>query len=77
MRIILQKIRKKCTQEMWSGLKLLSLFNRRQFFRFVLMFEILNNLECPRQLKSVFRLQNAMRNIELHDKTRIHLPQTC
>ena len=39
MRIILQQGRKKCTQEMRSKLRLLSLYSRRQFFRFIIIFK--------------------------------------
>ena len=47
MRIILKVEWKTCTHEMRNELKLLTLLNRRRFFRFVLIFKILNNLDCP------------------------------
>ena len=75
MRIILQKGRIKCTQEMRSALKLLSQYSRRRFFRFIIIFKILNHLNCPKQLLGIFKLRSTLRNRELRDKTMLHLPK--
>ena len=75
MTIILQEGKEIFSQEMRRDLKLLSLFNRRQFFWFLLIFKILNTLECPQQLRSAFRLRSTIQNRELRDKTRLNLPK--
>ena len=51
MRIILSANHKTCTQHMRSKLTLLSLSSRRRFLRLQLVFKIINNIDCPRQLK--------------------------
>ena len=51
MRIILSANHKICTQHMRSKLTLLSLSSRRRFLRLQLVFKIINNTDCPRQLK--------------------------
>ena len=43
MRIILQKSRKTCTQEMRAKLVLLSLYNRRRFIKLQYVYKIINN----------------------------------
>ena len=53
----------------------LSLYSRRRFFRFIIIFKILNNLGCPRQLFGIFTLRSTLRNRELRDKTGLHLPE--
>ena len=73
--LALQKGSKKCTQEMRSELKLLSLYSRRRFFRFIIIFQILNYLNCPKQLLGIFKLRSILRNRELRDKTMLHLPK--
>ena len=53
-----------------SKLKLLTLLNnRRRFFRFVLIFKILNNLDCPEQLLGIFKFRRSVRSRELRDET--------
>ena len=44
IRIILQKGRKTCTQEMRAKLVLLSLYNRRRFIRLQYVYKIINNV---------------------------------
>ena len=75
MRIILKEGKKKCPQEMRNDLNLLTLFNRRRFFRYVLIFKILNNLNCPEQLLDVFKFRSSVRNRELRDETLLDLPK--
>ena len=66
MRIILKVEWKTCTHEMRNELKLLTLLNRRRFFRFVLIFTILN---CPEQLLGIFKFRRSVRSRELRDET--------
>ena len=68
MRIILKEERKECTQEIRNDLYLLTFFNRRRFFRYVLSFKILNNSKCPGQLLDVFKFRSSVRNGELRDE---------
>ena len=76
MRIILQEVRNKCTQEMCSKLRLLSLYSRRRFFLFIIIFKILNNLGCPQQLLRIFALRSTLRNREIVIKHAwLHLPK--
>ena len=58
-----------------NELNLLNLFNRRRFFRYVLIFKILNNLNCPEQLLDVFKFRSCIRNRELRDETLLDLPK--
>ena len=74
MRIILKVEWKTCTHEMRNELKLLTLLNRR-FFRFVLIFKILNNLDCPEQLLGIFKFRRSVRRRELRDETLLDLPK--
>ena len=60
---------------MRSKLRILSLYSRRRFFRFIIIFKILNNLGCPQQQLGIFTLRSTLRNRELRDKTRLHLPK--
>ena len=73
--IILKIERKTCTQEMCNELKRLTLLNRRRFFRFVLIFKILNNLDCPEQLLGIFKFRRSVRSRELRDETLLDLPK--
>ena len=52
---------------MRSKFRLLSLYSRRRFFDY--------NLGCPQQLLGIFTLRSTLRNRELRDKTRLHLPK--
>ena len=45
------------------------------FFRYVLIFKILNNLKCPEQLLDVFKFRSSARNRELRDETLLDLPK--
>ena len=60
---------------MRNELKLLTLLNRRRFFRFVLIFKILNNLDCPEQLLGIFKFRRSVRSRELRDETLLDLPK--
>ena len=73
--IILHKGRRKCSQEMRSELKLLTLHSRRRFLRFLSIFKILYHLDCPSQLKYTFKFRRCMHNRDLRDKTLLELPK--
>ena len=60
---------------MRSELKLLSLYSRRRFFRFIIFFKVFNHLNCPKQLLGIFKLRSTLQNRELRDKTMLHLPK--
>ena len=74
--LALQKGRKKCTQEMRSELKFLSLYSRRRLFRFIIIFKILNYLNCPKQLLGIFKLRSTLRNRELQEKNNAASPKS-
>ena len=63
MRIILRANRKTRTQFMRSNPTLLSLSSRRRFIRLQLVCKIINNIDCPRQLKGYL-----VKLSELHDR---------
>ena len=73
MMIILKVGRKTCTKEMCNELKILTLLNRRRFFRLVLIFKILNNLDCPEQLLGIFKFRPSVRSRELRYETLLDL----
>ncbi len=75
LRIILHKGRRKCSQEMRNELKLLTLHSRRRFLRFMSIFKILYNLDCPSQLRDSFKFRHCMHNRDLRDKTLLDLPK--
>ena len=52
-----------------------NLLNMRRFFRFVLIFTILNNLDCPEQLLGIFKFRRSVRSRELLDETLLDLPK--
>ena len=73
LRIILHEGRRKCSQQMRNELNLLSLHSRRRFLRFLSIFKILHNLNCPSQLKDTFKFRCCMHNRDLRDKTLLDL----
>ena len=75
MRIILHRGRRKCTQEMHNELTLLTLNSRRRFLRFISIFKILNNLDCPDQSSDIFKFRRNMHDKDLRDKTLLDLPK--
>ena len=54
MHTILKADRTSCTQSMRSELGLLTLKNRRRFLRFQLVYKIINDYNCPNQLKAIY-----------------------
>ena len=76
MRIILHQGRRKCTQEMHNELKLLTLNSRRRFLRFISIFIILHNLDCPDQSRDTIKFRCNMHEKDMRDyKTLLDLPK--
>ena len=74
MRIILHQGRRKCTQDMRNELKLLTLCSRRRFLRFICIFRLVNNMDCPIQLKDTSKFRFNVHQRNLRDKTLLDLP---
>ena len=75
LRIILRKDRKTCSQTLRDKLELLTLYNRRHCLRFVLIFKIVNNLNCPKQLQNKLIKRQAMHTRSLRDSTILNIPK--
>ena len=71
MRIILSANHKTCTQHMRSKLTLLSLSSRRRFLRLQLVFKIINNIDCPRQLKGYLVKRSELCDRNFRDSSLI------
>ena len=75
MRTILKANRTSCTQSMRSKLGLLTLKNRRRFLRFQLVYKIINDYNCPNQLKGYLPRRSSLHGRDLRDSTTLHLPK--
>ena len=75
MRTILKADRTSCTQSMRSELGLLTLKNRRRFLRFQLVYKIINDYNCPNQLKGYLPRRSSLHGRDLRDNTTLHLPK--
>ena len=75
MRIILRTNHLTCTQSMRERLGLLTLFNRRRYLRLQLVYKIVNDYHCPRQLQGYFALRSELRRKALRDGRELHLPR--
>ena len=60
---------------MRSELGLLTLKNRRRFLRFQLVYKIINDYNCPNQLKGYLPLRSSLHGRDLRDNTSLHLPK--
>lgn len=60
---------------MRSELGLLTLKNRRRFLRFQLVYKIINDYNCPNQLKGYLPLRSSLHGRDLRNNTTLHLPQ--
>ena len=67
MRTILKANRTSCTQSMRSKLGLLTLKNRRRFLRFQLVYKIINDYNCPNQLKGYLPRRSSLHGRGLRD----------
>ena len=61
MPIILRTNHLACTQSMRERLGLLTLSNRRRYLRLQLVYKIVNDYYCPRQLQGYFALRSQLR----------------
>ena len=68
MRVILRANRTTCTQYMRNTLGLLTLYNRRRFLRFVFIFKIVNNQDCPKQLEGYLTSRAGFQNRNLRNQ---------
>ena len=75
MRTILKANRTSCTQSMRFKLGLLTLKNRRRFLRFQLVYKIVNDYNCPNQLKGYLPRRSSLHGRDLRDSTTLHLPK--
>ena len=75
MRTILKANRTSCTQSMRSKLGLLTLKNRRHFLRFQLVYKIINDYNCPNQLKGYLPWRSSLHGRDLRDNTTLCLPK--
>ena len=63
MRCILKADRTTCSQAMRNKLGLLSLYNRRRFHRFILIFKIVQNQQCPEKLVAYLPRRSSIHNM--------------
>ena len=76
MSVILRANRTTCTQYMRNTLGLLTLYNRRQFLRFVFIFNIVNNQNCPKQLEGYLTSRAELQNRNLRKQDTLNIPQS-
>ena len=76
MRVILRANRTTCTQYMRNTLGLLTLYNRRRFLRFVFIFKIVNNQDCPKQLEGYLTSRAEFQNRNLRNQGTLNIPQS-
>ena len=76
MRVILGANRTTCTHFMRNTLGLLTLYNRRRFLRFVFIFKILNNQDCPKQLEGYLTSGAELQNRNLRNQGTLNVPQS-
>ena len=75
MRIILRTNHLTCTESMRERLGLSTLFNKRRYLRLQLVYEIINDYHCPRQLQGYFALRSELRHKALRDGRELNLPK--
>ena len=75
MQIILRTNHLACTQSMRERLGLLTLSNRRRYLRLQLVYKIVNDYHCPRQLQGYFALRSELRRKTPRDSWELHLPR--
>ena len=76
MRVILRATRATWTQYMRNTLGLLTLYNRRRFLRFVFIFKIVNNQDCPKQLEGYLTSRAELQNRNLRNQGTLNVPQS-
>ena len=75
MPAILKADRTSCTQSIRSELGLLTLKNQRRFLTFQLVYKIINDYNCPNQLKGYLPWRSSLHRRDLRDNTTLHLPK--
>ena len=75
MQIILRINHSACTQSMRERLGLSTLSNRRCYLRLQLVYKIVNDYHCPRQLQGYFALRSEIRRKTPRDSWELHLPR--
>ena len=76
MRVILGANRTTCTHYMRNTLGLLTLYSERRFLRFVFIFKILNNQNCPKQLEGYLTSKAELQNRNLRNQGTLNVPQS-
>ena len=59
---------------MGNELQLVTLCHRRHFLRFICIFKLVINIDCPIQLKDTFKLRFNIHQRNLRDKTLLDFP---
>ena len=75
MQIILRTNHLTCTQSMRETLGQLTLSNRRRYLRWQLVYKIVNDYHCPRQLQGFFEMRSELHRKALRDSKELHLPR--
>ena len=60
---------------MTKRLGLLTLSKRRRYLRLQLIYKIVHDYHCPRQLQGYFALRSELRRKALRDSKELHLPR--
>ena len=60
---------------MRNTLGLLTLYNRRRFLRFIFIFKIVNNQDCPKQLEGYLTSRAELQNRNLRNQGTLNVPQ--
>ena len=76
LRVILRANRITCTQYMRNTLGLLTLYSGRRFLRFVFIFKIVNNQNCPKQLEGYLTIRAELQNRNLRNQGTLDVPQS-
>ena len=72
---ILKANRTSCIQSMRSKLGLITLTNQRRFLRFQLVYKIINDYNCPNQLKGYLPRRSSLHGRNLRENITLHLPK--
>ena len=75
MQIILRTNHLACTQSTRERLGLSTLSNRRRYLRLQLVYKIVHDYHCPRQLQGYFALRSEIRSKALRNSRELHLPR--
>lgn len=75
MRISLQSNRRSCCQELRDNLGVLTLKIRRHYLRFLLVFRIINDMNCPSQLKGKLTRRAEMHTTTVRDTSTLNIPR--